>query len=100
MKTKSIIAGLILITNTSLLHAHDVDGDGQIGLAEAIHALQVVAGIIPTLPTTGDALPEHVLNGTIFSHSEEIGLKGTMVDNGAKVIIPSTFPRPIWEGWR
>ena len=27
-------------------HAHDVNGDGQEGLAEAIHALQVAAGII------------------------------------------------------
>ena len=55
MRRLTYIAMAILFTSfiTKSL-AHDVDGDGKEGLAEAIHALQVVAGFI--VPENTNAL--------------------------------------------
>lgn len=68
---------LVWLSLPTTVFSFDVDGDGKEGLAESIHALQVSAGVIPTEPATGDALPEDVLRGHSFSNSEETGLTGT-----------------------
>lgn len=57
--------------------AHNVDGNGQEGLAEAIHALQVAAGMEPDSSSpTGTAQPSQVLSGVTFSNENESGLVG------------------------
>lgn len=59
-------------------NAHNVDGNGQEGLAEAIHALQVAAGMAPDSSSpTGTAQPDQVLSGVTFSNENESGLVGT-----------------------
>ena len=57
--------------------AFDINGDGEEGLAEAIHALQVVAGLIPDTTSEGDAEEEDVLSGKTFSSDSGTGLTGT-----------------------
>ncbi len=71
---KLIIVGIaIIITSFATFSlAFDVGDDGKEGLPEAIHALQVVAGVIPH----GDATVDDVLAGKIFSNSNATGLEG------------------------
>ena len=80
--------------------AHDVDGDHHEGLAEAIHALQVVAGQTPSSSDpTGNAQPGQVLEGVTFSNVNELGLTGTMPDNGTLTITPGLNDQSIPEGY-
>lgn len=76
-RTITLICVLVLLCIPAMVMAFDVDGDGKEGLPEAIHALQVSSGIIPSTPPTGDAQPEDVVKGHTFSNSEETGLTGT-----------------------
>lgn len=89
----------LCMVSTNPIHAFDINSDGKEGLAEAIHALQVIAGIIPTPPATGDAMVQDVLTGKVFSNSSEIGLEGTMINRGAMNIRPSTTNTPILAGY-
>ncbi|BHH82403.1 hypothetical protein [Desulforhopalus sp. 52FAK] len=80
--------------------AHDVDGNHQEGLAEAIHALQVAAGQTPSSSDpTGNAQPDQVLEGVTFSNVNELGLTGTMPDNGTLTITPGVNEQAIPEGY-
>ncbi len=80
--------------------AHDVDGNHQEGLAEAIHALQVAAGLTPSSSDpTGNAQPEQVLEGVTFSNVNESGVTGTMPDKGALTITPGVNDQAIPEGY-
>ncbi len=45
-----VLCGLTGMMFQATAHGHDIDGDGREGLAEAIHALQVVAGVLPSSP--------------------------------------------------
>ncbi len=75
MRALIIVEMAIIITSfTTFSFAFDIDGDGKEGLPEAIHALQVVAGIIPS--PTDNATVDDVLKGKTFSNSSATGLEG------------------------
>jgi len=48
---------------------------------------------------TGDAQEKNVLTGKTFSNNNNIGLSGSMQDNGAVTITPSTTDQSIAEGY-
>jgi hypothetical protein len=48
---------------------------------------------------TGNAAVGDVLSGKTFSNSTSVGLTGTMPDNGAVVLTPSTADQPIAAGY-
>jgi hypothetical protein len=79
---------------------YDVDGDRHEGLAEAIYALQVVAGQTPSSSDpTGNAQPYQVLEGITFSNVNVSGVTGTMPDNGTLTITPGISDQTIAEGY-
>ena len=49
--------------------------------------------------STGNATPEHVLAGKTFSNDAGTELTGTMPNNGAKIITPSTVNKAIPAGY-
>ena len=57
--------------------------------------------IIPLLgkEPSGDAQPEHVLEGITFSNASGTGLIGTMPDIGKQDITPTTVSQTISEGY-
>ncbi len=63
---QTVITIFVFSFATSLF-AFDVDGDGVEGLAEAIHALQVSAGIAVPLSPRINAVPADVLKGKSFT---------------------------------
>ncbi len=68
---------IFIFSFTTSLFAFDVDGDGVEGLAEAIHALQVSAGIAVPLSPRINAVPADVLTGKTFYNSNYNALVGT-----------------------
>ena len=82
MKRIMLSAVLMLASVGAALAAQvgDMDNDDQVGLTEAIIALQVSAGIIPAAnlgqytAATGDAVPADVLKGRLFSNLDNAGL--------------------------
>jgi hypothetical protein len=84
----------------------DMDGDGQVGLTEAIIALQVAAGIVPAaslgqyIQATGDAAAGDVLVGKTFSSKEGSDILGTMYNNGAgSTITPGQTGKFLYAGY-
>ena len=49
--------------------------------------------------SAGNATPEHVLAGKTFSNDNDTGITGTMPNQGAKIITPSTVNQVIAEGY-
>ncbi len=90
---------ILFISVFTTSFSFDVDGDGKEGLAEAIHALQIASGLVPTQPATGDAATSEVLIGKVFSNSSAVGITGTMPNYGSAAFTPGVTDQSIPEGY-
>lgn len=102
---KKLVVFLLMVNVAHAEQVGDMNADGQVGLEEAIIALQVAAGAVPAaslgtyIPATGNAITSDVLSGKTFSTTVGDGLTGSMVDQGDVTLIPGTSPKPIEQGY-
>ncbi len=107
MNSLKAVIVILIVWQVSVAQADqvgDMDGDGQVGLKEAIIALQVAAGIVPSeqlgqyIQASGNAAAGDVLAGKTFSNTNAAHIDGTMVDRGAVTITPTTGDTTIEQG--
>ncbi len=69
-------------------------------LSVVVHAQDKVV-VVPLggKKPVGDAVSADVLDGKIFSNKDEVGVTGTMMNNGAVTITPSNEAQSIPEGY-
>ena len=101
----TLLSGIFFSVDTKAEQVGDMNGDGQVGLEEAIIALQIVAGLEPGvslgeyIPSTGSATAADVLVSKTFSNDTASDLSGLMNNVGPQIIVPSTSSKGITQGY-
>lgn len=97
----SLLCGLCFLVTQAVVYGHDIDGDGKEGLAEAIHALQVLAGVLPTSPYLEGCRvfpPDNIWN-TPVNMLPVAALSGDFITSiGAATTFHPDFGKPYLDG--
>ncbi len=97
----AVLWGFSFLMGQAAAYGHDIDGDGKEGLAEAIHALQVVAGVLPTYPHL-EGCPVFPADN-IWNHPVNMLPVATLSDDfissiGAATTFHPDFGKPYLDG--